>query len=47
MREQFQANGFTDEKGLTAVIAKKLKIPAEKVMLNPVFPEPFPQGWTD
>ena len=47
MREQFQANGFTDEKGLTAVIAKKLKIPAEKVMLNPVFPEPFPQEWTD
>ena len=47
MREQFQANGFTDEKGLTAVIAKKLKIPAEKVMLNTVFPEPFPQEWTD
>ena len=47
MREQFQANGFTDEKGLTVAIAKKLKIPAEKVMLNPVFPEPFPQEWTD
>ena len=46
MREQFQANGFTDEGRLTAAIAKKMKIPAEKVMLNPVFPEPFPQEWT-
>lgn len=47
MRKQFQANGFTDEGRLTAAIAKKLKIPAEKVMLSPVFPEPFPQEWTD
>ncbi|OUO49247.1 hypothetical protein B5F76_14220 [Desulfovibrio sp. An276] len=47
MREQFQANGFTDEGRLTAAITKKMKVPAEKVMLNPVFPEPFPQEWTD
>ena len=47
MREPFQANGFTDEGRLTAAIAKKLKIPAEKVMLSPVFPEPFPQECTD
>lgn len=46
MREQFQANGFTDEGRLTAAIAKKLKVPAEKVMLSPVFPEPFPLEWT-
>lgn len=41
MRGQFQANGFTDEERLKAAIAKKLKIPVEKVMLYPVFLEPF------
>lgn len=47
MRGRFQVDGSTDEGRLKAAIAKKLKIPAEKVMLNPVFPEPFPQEWTD
>lgn len=46
MRGKFQVDGSTDERRLKAAIAKKLKIPAEKVMLNPVFPEPFPQEWT-
>lgn len=41
MRGQFQANGFTDEERLKAAIAKKLKIPERKVMLYPVFLEPF------
>lgn len=45
MREQFQEDGTTDEKRLKAAISKKMKIPAEKVKLNPVFPEPFPQEW--
>lgn len=45
LREQFQKDGSTDEKRLKAAISKKMKIPAEKVKLNPVFPEPFPQEW--
>ena len=47
MRGKFQVDGSTDEGRLKAAIAKKLKIPAEKVRLNPVFPEPFPQEWAD
>lgn len=47
MREQFQEDGTTDEKRLKAAISEKMKIPAEKVKLNPVFPEPFPQEWAN
>lgn len=39
MREQFQTSTFTEGR-FKAAIAKKLKIPAKKGMLNPVFPEP-------
>lgn len=46
LRDHFQVNGFTDEERLTATIAQKMKIPAEKVKLSPVFPEPFPLEWT-